>query len=129
MSNKVVDQFRAERTPEVFVLDQNRNVRHRGRIDDQCGVGHAREKSDRHELKVASEELLTNKEVSLPENEAIGCHLGRVSIVESAGDITYSNQISRLFNKRRLASHRDGEIAPFTVSSYEDILGWEAASF
>ena len=28
-----------ERTPEVFVLDQDRAVRYRGRVDDQFGLG------------------------------------------------------------------------------------------
>ena len=40
LENKVADQFGAERTPEVFVLDQDRVVRYRGRIDDQYGVGY-----------------------------------------------------------------------------------------
>ncbi len=35
--NAVADKFEAERTPEVFVLDGQRVVRYRGRIDDQFG--------------------------------------------------------------------------------------------
>ncbi len=33
--NVVADQFAAQRTPEVFVIDRNRDIRYRGRIDDQ----------------------------------------------------------------------------------------------
>ncbi len=33
--NVVADQFQAQRTPEVFVLDQELMVRYHGRIDDQ----------------------------------------------------------------------------------------------
>ena len=36
--NVVADQFVAVRVPEVFVLDKNRKVRYRGRIDDQFGL-------------------------------------------------------------------------------------------
>ncbi|MCA9227853.1 MAG: redoxin domain-containing protein, partial [Planctomycetales bacterium] len=39
LGNRVADQFGAKRTPEVFVLDQERQVRYWGRIDDQYGVG------------------------------------------------------------------------------------------
>ena len=35
--NVVADQFGAARTPEVFMLDRQRVVRYRGRIDDQYG--------------------------------------------------------------------------------------------
>ncbi|CAK9006085.1 Thioredoxin-like protein YneN, partial [Durusdinium trenchii] len=37
--NVVADQFDAERTPEVFLLDQDRVIRYRGRVDDQYGLG------------------------------------------------------------------------------------------
>ena len=37
--NKVADSFRAERTPEAFVLDPSGRVLYQGRIDDQFGVG------------------------------------------------------------------------------------------
>ncbi|HMO87344.1 MAG TPA: redoxin domain-containing protein, partial [Lacipirellulaceae bacterium] len=39
---RVADLFGATRTPEAFVLDGQRVVRYRGRIDDQYGVGAAR---------------------------------------------------------------------------------------
>ena len=40
--NEVADDFGAQRTPEVFVLDADRKVRYRGRIDDQYGRGELR---------------------------------------------------------------------------------------
>jgi peroxiredoxin len=39
---RVADQFGATRTPEAFVLDAQRAVQYHGRIDDQYGVGAAR---------------------------------------------------------------------------------------
>jgi hypothetical protein len=125
VGNKVADQFGAERTPEVFLLDEQRQVRYHGRIDDQYGVGFSRDKAERQDLAVAIEELLAGKDVSVPQTDVVGCHIGRVSKLEPTGDITYTNQISRLFNKRCVECHRDGEIAPFTLTSYDDIIGWE----
>ncbi len=42
LGNVVADQFGAERTPEVFLLDQERKVRYHGRVDDQYLVGRNR---------------------------------------------------------------------------------------
>ena len=38
--------------------------------------------------------------------------------------VTYSQQISRLFQGRCVSCHRDGEIAPFPLTSYEEVQGW-----
>ena len=125
LGNKVADQFKAERTPEVFLLDAKRQVRYHGQIDDQYGVGLIRDKADQHYLRDAIKELLANKKVSTPETEVIGCHIGRVKKAKPTGEITYTKHVSRLLNKRCVECHRDGELAPFTLTSYEDILGWE----
>ncbi len=125
LGNRVADAMGAERTPEVFILDADRKVRYHGRIDDQYGVGYLRDRAERQDVALAVEELLAGKDVTVPQTKVVGCHIGRVSQVEPTGDITYSNQISRIFNRRCVECHRDGEIAPFTLTSYEDVIGWE----
>lgn len=125
VGNRVADQLKAERTPEVFLLDAQRNVRYRGRIDDQYLVGVARDKVNRRDLAIAIDEVLAGKQVSVPETEPIGCHIGRVREIVPQGDITYSNQIVRILNKRCIECHRSGEVAPFVMTSYEEIVGWE----
>lgn len=125
VGNVVADQFQAKRTPEVFLLDADRKVRYRGMIDDQYGVGLIRDKAEQSYLRDAIEELLAGRKVTVPETEAVGCHIGRVSKVTPTGDITYSKQIVRIFNRRCVECHRDGELAPFTLTSYDDIVGWE----
>src|SRR5262249_26865273 len=44
LKSEVADKLGATRTPEVFVLDRDRVVRYRGRIDDRYGVGYVRDK-------------------------------------------------------------------------------------
>ncbi len=126
--NSVADAFGAIRTPEVFVLDENRVVRYWGGIDDQfgftSGVGYSRQKPERHNLKEAIDEVLAGKTVSVATTKAPGCHIGRVAKIDPHGEVTYSNQISRLFNKRCVECHRDGQIGPFPMATYEDVLGW-----
>ncbi len=122
--NALADRLNAERTPQVFVLDQNRAVRYAGRIDDQFGVGFHKAKAERRDLASAIEELLADKPVSQPLTEASGCLIGRVRKVEPHGDVTYSNQVARILNKHCVECHRAGELAPFSLSSYEDTIGW-----
>lgn len=73
--NSVADAFGAIRTPEVFVLDENRVVRYWGGIDDQfgftSGVGYSRQKPERHNLKEAIDEVLAGKTVSVATTKAL----------------------------------------------------------
>jgi peroxiredoxin/mono/diheme cytochrome c family protein len=122
--NRVADQFGARRTPEVFVLDAERRVRYWGRIDDQYGVGFVRDEPKRHDLRLAIEELLASKSVSVAETAAPGCHIGRVQTPKADASVTYSNQIARLLEKRCVECHRPGEIAPFSLTRYDEVSGW-----
>ncbi len=120
----VADLMGAQRTPEVFLLDQQRVVRYSGRIDDQYGVGTLREAPQRRDLQIAIDELLAGQPVSVPTTRAAGCIIGRRRIVSEASEITYSNQISRLLQQRCVECHRTGEIAPFALTDYQEVAGW-----
>lgn len=125
--NKVADQFGAVRTPEVFILDDQQVIRYYGRIDDQYGVGIQRPKPTREDLKLALDELLSGKAVSMPSTVAPGCHIGRVtkpSTTAAAGDITYSRHIAPILQARCVECHRPGEIAPFALTDYREVVGW-----
>ena len=76
--NIVADQFGALRTPEVFVLDDQRVIRYRGRIDDQYGISIVRPKANRRDLAEAVTEMLAGKPVSQPVTPAPGCLISRV---------------------------------------------------
>lgn len=125
VGNRVADELKAERTPEVLVLDQQRRVRYQGRIDDQYLVGVSRDKVRRRDLAIALEELLAGKKVSVAKTEPIGCHIGRVMDAEPVGDITFTKHIAPILNQHCRECHRPGEVAPFSLTSYEDVLGWE----
>ncbi len=125
VGNKVADAMAATRTPEVFVLDQDRIVRYHGRIDDQYGVGYSREREVHSDLTAAIDDMLAGKDVQLAETEAVGCHIGRVKKTKPVGEITYTKHIAAIFNARCVSCHREKEVAPFTLTSYEDVQGWE----
>ena len=124
-SNRLADAMGAERTPEVFLLDSNRVVRYHGRIDDQYGVGYSKERGAKPELVSAIGSLLAGEPVDQPQTELAGCHIGRVKDKAPRGDVTFTQDIAAIFNDRCVKCHRPGEIAPFTLTSYQDVLGWE----
>lgn len=128
VGNEVADLFAAERTPQAFLLDRDRVIRYVGRIDDQYGLGatsgYAKPTLERSDLAAAIDELLAGKPVSLSRTEATGCIIGRVPKIDPHGEVTYSNQISRILNERCVACHRDGEVAPFPLTNYEEVSGW-----
>ncbi len=122
--NHVADQIGARRTPEIFVLDQDRQICYHGRVDDQYGVGYLRDEPQREDLKIALTELLAGKPVSQPSTKPVGCFIGRLREPNPNSKVTYSNQISRLFQKHCVECHREGEIAPFALNEYEEVAGW-----
>ena len=122
--NAVADQVGAQRTPEVFVIDADRVVRYWGRIDDQYGVGYARAAPTRDYIAAALDDLLAGKEVREPAQEPVGCFIGRVQRAEPTGDITYTKHIAAIMHSRCVWCHRAGEVAPFSLTDYDDVVAW-----
>lgn len=123
-ANAIADRLGAQRTPEVFVLDEAHVVRYRGRIDDQFGPGYQRPTATEHDLTRALDELLAGREVSCPQTEALGCLIGRVKRPVPHGEVTYAGQISRFVARHCLECHREGEAAPFSLTNYDEVVGW-----
>jgi peroxiredoxin len=124
VGNVIADRLGAIRTPEVFVLDEKRVVRYWGRIDDQYGVGYSRPRPGHRDLAVALDELLAGKPVTTPTTTAPGCFIGRVQKEPQAGQVTYSKHIAPIFQSRCAECHHEGEIAPFSLTSYDEAIGW-----
>ncbi len=120
----LADAAGAQRTPQVFLLDQSRAIRYEGRIDDQYVIGIVRDKPTRTDLKIAIDELLAGKQVSVKQTQPLGCLIARAEKPNENSSVTYSNQIVRIFQKNCVSCHREGEVAPFSLETYEDVLGW-----
>jgi peroxiredoxin len=123
--NKVADLFGAQRTPQVFVLDKSRVIRYSGAVDNQYGIGFQRKKPTERYLAEAIDNLLNNQPVATATTPTIGCQIGRVPKTEPTGEVTYTKDIAPIFNRRCVECHRAGEIAPFPLVEYDDVMGWE----
>ena len=129
MDNEQVlaDLLQAERTPEVFVLDESRVVLYRGRIDDQYGISVARTEPTREDLVEAIQSAVKGEMPSVASTSSVGCVIGRRNSVEPHGDITFTRHIAPIFNAHCVECHRAGEIAPFPLTSFEETVGWARA--
>ena len=127
-NNEVADRVGAIRTPEVFLLDRQRVIRYWGRIDDQygfkTGAGYVKPKLTQRDLADAISQVLAGKEVSRPVVKADGCFIGRVTKTTPHGEVTYSQQVARIIQNRCVECHRPGEVAPFAMTSYDEVVGW-----
>ncbi len=129
VGNVIADQFEAVRTPEIFVLDQDRVVQYFGRVDDQFGfqgngIAYQRNEPRRRDLAIALEELLAHKPVTQAVCLNQGCHIGRVKKPEAESEITYSKHIAKIYNDNCVTCHREGQIGPFSLTSYDEAAGW-----
>ena len=123
VGNVLADRLKVERTPEVVVLDAKRAIRYRGRVDDQFALGVHRPGPSRRDLAVALEQLLEGREVTVAKTEPVGCRIGRVR-QPGKGEVTYSRSIARILRDRCITCHRSGEIAPFSLTTYQQAAGW-----
>jgi thiol-disulfide isomerase/thioredoxin len=124
VGNVLADRLGGERTPEAFVLDGERVVRYRGRIDDQYGVGTQRPKATHNDLTDALDALLAGKSVRRPVTAAPGCLISRVAAAPKAGRVTYCRDVAPLLQKHCQSCHRPGQIAPFALTDYKQAAGW-----
>ena len=117
----------ATRTPEVVVIDDTGNVCYRGRIDDQYDPGVLRPEPTADYLADALVELTSGKPVSLPVTEPVGCLIQlpdpQGTPVETTS-LTFANEISRVLQKHCVECHQAGEIGPFALEDYDEVIGW-----
>lgn len=75
-ANIVADNYAAQVTPEIFVLDSTAHLRYHGRIDDDRKAKNITSQ----DLKNALEALLAGKPVPATETKAFGCSIKRAGM-------------------------------------------------
>jgi Redoxin len=119
---KLADAVGVTRVPSAVILDGTLAMRYRGRIDDQYGVATKRLKPTRADLAEALAEIVADKPVSKPETDADGCLLSRSEKKIAKTNVTFAKDIAPILQKRCETCHREGQSAPFTLSSYDDAV-------
>ncbi|MCU0387681.1 MAG: thioredoxin family protein [Chitinophagaceae bacterium] len=75
-NHEIADAFGATRTPELFLFDKSEKLVYHGAIDDSPADAAA---VKRHHAKVAIDELVSGKDISVKTSKSIGCTIKRKS--------------------------------------------------
>jgi thiol-disulfide isomerase/thioredoxin len=118
---KCVDALGVESTPEVVVLDAERRIRYRGRIDDQYRPGGSRPAATRNDLKEAIDDVLAAKDVRIASTTVDGCRITRVMTAEEKQPPTFAEHVAPLIHQHCAVCHRSGASAPFSLVTYEEV--------
>ncbi|MBY0586982.1 redoxin domain-containing protein [bacterium] len=116
--------------PEAFVLDAQKRLTYRGRIDDiYRDLGRRQLTPSRRDLIDAVDRTLSahenSSQINLVQTTPVGCRIERVGITNRP--VTYRRDIAPLVHANCTECHRAGEVAPFSLESYEDCV--KRASF
>ncbi|HEV3029644.1 MAG TPA: peroxiredoxin, partial [Planctomycetota bacterium] len=114
--------FGPDRTTEVFVLDAKGVLRYRGAVDDQYGIGYAKDAPTRTYLVDAIDAVLGGRAPTIPATEAPGCVVekpARSAPPPVSGRITFHKDVEPIFQRRCVDCHRPNEIAPFSLLKYD----------
>jgi thiol-disulfide isomerase/thioredoxin len=125
----VADAVAATHTPQVVVIDGERAVRYRGRVDDKYTARlKANAKVTRYDLTEAIDELLAGKPVSVPETECVGCEISRKKVEgeKAKAKVTFYKDVLPILQGRCQECHRPGEAGPFSLLTYREAVTWAA---
>jgi hypothetical protein len=108
-------------TPAAVVLDAERKLRYRGRIDDQYRPGGTRAQPTRHDLREALTALLDGKPIARDETPVDGCPI-TFAEAPPAKPLTYAKDIAPILKTHCQECHRPGTVAPFALQTYDQVI-------
>lgn len=118
----------AKVTPSV-VVEIGGRVLYRGRIDDRAAAfGVMRPNGPtRADLRIALDEILAGKPVTVAETVAVGCAISDASPDSKKPRVTYARDVAPLLNRYCVECHRPGQSGPFPLLTYTDAAPRAAA--
>ena len=130
-------------TTDLFIVDRSLRLRYRGAVDDQYGIGYSHPKPRIHYAKNAVERILEGDEPLHLATWSPGCVLDDQAVIRRAGEqtemaarppvqpakadplpgknLTYHGRIAGILQDHCVGCHRADGVAPFSLTSYEDV--------
>ncbi|HEX6813868.1 MAG TPA: redoxin family protein [Planctomycetota bacterium] len=104
-----------ERTAAAVVLDRDRRIVYRGRVDDQHGYTASRQAPTRDDLRLAIEDVLASRPVAVAETEVSGCLVAAPAPVAPAAAPTFACDVAPIVQRHCQQCHREKGEAPFAL--------------
>ncbi len=119
-SGEIAEVLQPTHVPEAFVIDTHSKVVYRGRIDDRYPeVGRRRPQPTVHNLADALNAVATDQQIAVAQTVAVGCPFEATPADLKQG-VTYTRDVAPLLAAHCVECHRPGEVAPFSLLTYED---------
>jgi thiol-disulfide isomerase/thioredoxin/mono/diheme cytochrome c family protein len=119
----VTQTLGVDRTPQIAVLDGDRKLVYRGRVDSQYRLGGVSPNPGRADLEEAIKQVLAGEQVSVPETPVDGCKITLPKIPAPAEPITFSEHVAPIMKAHCQTCHRDNTAAPFSLATYDEVAG------
>jgi mono/diheme cytochrome c family protein len=104
-----------DRTGVAVVLDADRRLVYRGRIDDQHGYGGERQRPSRDDLRAALDDRLAGRAVAVASTEVAGCKITPPAAASDGPAPTWHGAIGALVARHCQECHRPGAVGPFPL--------------
>ncbi|MFO1050722.1 MAG: redoxin family protein [Planctomycetota bacterium] len=117
---RVARALGVDRTTAVVVLDRERRIRYRGRVDDQVLYANVKEAPARQDLRAALDAVLGGTDVAVTETPIEGCLISFGPAAEPSGKRTWHRDVEPIVQRRCQDCHHEGGIAPFPLLDYDD---------
>lgn len=112
----------ATTTTEAFLLDAARTLVYRGAVNDQYGLGYAKERPTRAYLRDAITAHASGRPIKFTATTAPGCALDLKPVAaQTAAPVTYHNQVARILQTNCVECHRQNGLAPFPLETLKDL--------
>jgi mono/diheme cytochrome c family protein len=119
---KLAQSLAATTTTEVFLLDATRTLVYRGALNDQYGLGYAKEQPAHHYLRDAVASMLRGEPAEIAATSAPGCALDLPAKNTVASNVTYHRDIARIMQANCVECHHSGGVGPFALDSYDAVI-------
>jgi thiol-disulfide isomerase/thioredoxin len=118
----VANSLGVSRVPECVILDASKQIRYRGRIDDQFRLGGTKPSASRADLKIALDEVLAGQNVTVAATTVDGCAITPPVTTAPASSLTFHKDVAAIIHKNCSNCHHAGTAAPFSLITYTEVV-------
>ena len=118
---RLVRALGVEHTTAAVVLDGDRRLCYRGRVDDQVRYANVKAAPSREDLRLAVESVLAGTPVEVAETPVEGCRITHPVEPSGSAGYTFHRDVEPLVQRHCQECHHAGGSAPFALVTYDEV--------